>query len=353
MTRDAMLAAVARDRAEIDRAGNGPAVVPLSPMSGIYVSMVTVSALAAAARLGLFEALARAPLAPHVLARELGVSEVGLERLADFLVETGHLERRRNLLRNAPETMRWFTAGGHANYGAGLAWMTDASAILADLPDAIRNGEPARSLWERMTERPELGERFSRYMQAFASHISSDVLTVIDRSARPKRLLDLGGSHGDHAIAFCKRFPDLTAVIVDYETALGKTRARIEAEGLSGRIAVRAGDIRTCDWNDGYDLALYLSVAHNLTLDENRTIFSRLADAVRPGGQVVVHDYPREAVPKLFDAAFRLTLLAETGTGTLRYAELAAMLSEAGFLTHRIMGLAPADLGTLVVARRT
>jgi hypothetical protein len=110
--------------------------------------------------------------------------------------------------------------------------------------------------------------------------------------------------------------------------------------------------MRTCNWGDGYDLALYLSVAHNMTLEENRAIFHRLSKVVRPGGQLVVHDYPREAIPKVFDAAFRLTLLAETGTRTLGYAELAGLLSEAGFLTHRIMGLAPADLGTLVVARR-
>lgn len=352
MIKSATLSETAEDR--VVHEGSPEATTPsLSPMNGIYVAMVTVSAMAAAARLGLFDLLARAPLAPHVIARDLGVSVEGLERLTDLLVETGYLERRRDLLCNSPETMRWFTKHGLANYCAGLEWMTDAAVILRDLPEAIRTGKPRSTLWEQMIERPELGDHFSRYVKAFADHISGDVLDVIDKTARPKRLLDLGGSHGAHAIAFCRKYPDLTAVIVDYESALGDTQARIDAEGLTHRITVRSGDMRTCHWGEGYDLALYLSVAHNMTLDENRAIFHRLFNVVRTGGQLVVHDYPREAVPKLFDAAFRLTLLAETGTRTFGYAELAGLLSEAGFLTHRIMGLTPADLGTLVVARRT
>lgn len=225
--------------------------------------------------------------------------------------------------------------------------------MMDDLSDAVKLGKPKRLLWDRMTEQPELGDRFSRYMRAFAQHLAPDLMRLADLPTRPLRLLDLGGSHGTHSVAFCKRFPDLQAVIVDLEAALTDTGSRIAEAGFADRISVRSGDIRACDWGDeGYDLALYLSVAHNMSVDENRKILRHLARALRRDGVLIIHDYPRDTTPSLFEAAFRLTLLVETGTRTLTRAEFTELLQDAGFASHHLHVLSPAEKGSLIVARR-
>lgn len=328
---------------------NGPS--PL-PMDEVYIAMMTASSLATAGRIGLFEALADGPLDAQTLAGAIGADVEGAARLSDFLVATGHLKRMGDLVANAPHMMRWFTRHADVNYGPGLAWTADAWTIMADLPGAVRRGGPERLLWDRMTEKPELGTNFSRYMNAFADHLAPDLLAIDCLPSRPRRLLDLGGSHGAHSMAFCQRYPDLEAVIVDLESALTQTRVRIDDEGFSNRISVRPGDVRACDWGDGYDIALYLSVAHNMSIEENRKIFRHLAQVMRPGGVLVIHDYPRETTPAIFEAAFRLTLLVETGTRTLSYFEITDMLDEAGFSSYRNIILSPAEKGTLIIARR-
>lgn len=116
---------------------------------------------------------------------------------------------------------------------------------------------------------------------------------------------------------------------------------------------MHGADLRSCDWGEGYDVALYLSVAHNMHGDENRRIFRHLGEVVRPGGILVVHDYPKETTPPLFESAFRLTLLTETGTRTYSYAELTGMLADAGFATEARIVLSPAEKGTLIIARRS
>jgi SAM-dependent methyltransferase len=321
-------------------------------MMSAYIPMMTAAALATAGRIGLFEALSQAPLSGSGLAGALGMSVDGVGRLTDFLVAAGHLERRAGLIANTAETTRWFTSRGTIDYASGLAWTADAWRIMDDLSGAVARGRPDRLLWDRMSVQPELGARFARYMHAFAEHLSPDILAAANLPQRPCRLLDLGGSHGRHSIAFCRANPELHAVIVDLDSALTDTRALIAAEGLEDRITVRAGDIRNSDWGGDFDAALYLSVAHNMSWAENRRIFGHLGQVIRPGGLLMIHDYPRETTPALFETAFRLTLLVQTGTQTYTCAEFSEFLCDAGFAEHRFETLSPAEKGTLIVALR-
>jgi SAM-dependent methyltransferase len=334
----------------VDRSGSSRP--PSLPMMGAYMPMMTAGALAAAGRIGLFEQLATGPLTLSDLALSLGKNIVGVERLTDFLVALQYLDRRDELIGNAPETMRWFTSRGVIDYGSGLAWTADAWNIMDDLSDAIARGGPDQSLWQRMHLKPSLGEDFSRYMCAFAQHLAPDILSAVEIPQGASRLLDLGGSHGHHSMAFAKTYPELSAVIVDLESALTDTRGRIEQEGLDGRVSIRSGDVRDGDWGADYDVALYLSIAHNMSLEENEEIFRQLADVIRPGGVLVIHDYPRETTPALFETAFRLTLLVETGTRTYSYDELSKLLTLAGFSQLQLKVLAPAEKGALIIACR-
>jgi len=325
---------------------------PALPMLDAYLSMMRASALSTAGRIGLFEVLADGPAQASELAEILAVDIVGIQRLTDFLIATGHLLRDGSSIANAPDTIRWFTRHGAIDYSPGLAWMADAWSIMDDLSESVWRGGPARLLWDRMVDDPQLGTRFSRYMCAFAEHLSPDLLAAVPVPTGPARLLDLGGSHGTHATAFCKRYPELRAVIVDLASALGGTNERIEADGLSNRVTVRADDIRAFQWGDGYDVALYLSVAHNMSLDENREIIAHLARVMRSGGVLVIHEYPRETTPAIFETAFRLTLLTETGTRTFSLIELGEMLDAAGFASYGHIVLSPPEKGTLIIARR-
>ena len=322
------------------------------PMLHAYLPMMTASALATAGRIGLFEALAGGAREVHALAGTLGISVDGAERIVDFLVAAGFLRRAGIYVANGDTAARWFTSQGTVDYSTGLAWSSYAWGIMEDLPAAIAGGKPRQLLWDRMAAHPEMGSGFSRYMASFAQHLAPDVVAAVRLPDRPLRLLDLGGSHGHHAITFCQAHPRMNAVIVDLDSALTETQARVERAGLADRITLRPADLRQRDWGDGYDVALYLSVAHNMSPAENRANFRHLARATTPDGVVILHDYPRETTPALFETAFRLTLLTETGTRTYSYAELGAYLEAAGFPEHQLQVLDPAEKGALITARK-
>lgn len=321
-------------------------------MLDIYMPMMKSAAIISAGRLGLFEALAKGPLSLSLLAEKIHSSPQGTATLADFLVAVGYLEKQGDLLTNAASTQRWFTSVGQVDYTPGLLWTQEAWSMMGTLTDAVRSGAPEQTLWDAMVEKPHLGQLFASYMGAFALDLGPDLLKHVPVAPQHRRLLDLGGSHGLHSIRFCQRYPNLSAVIVDLPSALMETGSTIEQKQLSDRIRMSPGNLLDHDWGCGLDLVFYLSVAHNHTAEENRLVIQRIGDSLNPGGLLVIHEYLAETQLTQFHAAFRLTLLLETGTQIYRHEDYSNWLTAAGFTSVSRIDLDPREKGSLILARR-
>ena len=322
-------------------------------MQAVYLPMQQVAAVLAAGELGVFAALRRGPRAAATLARGLGTDLHALTRLCDQLVATGWLVRARNGYANASATQQWFTSSGAVDYTAGLRWTQHAWRLQPELAAAVRRGGPRRSLWRRMQREPGMGERFADYMLAFARHSAPEFARSIRMPPGASRLLDIGGSHGLHAIAACAAHPRLEAVVLDHAVSLRGTMANVRAAGLQGRVRTRVGDCRHADLGTGtFDVVYYFSVAHNQTAADNARMLRKCARALRPGGLLVIHDYVRGQLPEPYGSAFDLTLLVEVGTHTHTLADFRGWVADAGLSAFRHRRLAPAEMGSLMTARK-
>ena len=321
-------------------------------MVDVYLPMMKAAAIISAGQLRLFEALADGPLPAPRLAEAIGASELGVRHLADFLVAVGYLTEGPEGLANSRRAARWFTGRGDVDYTAGLLWTAESWGLMGHLTSAVRTGAPAKTLWASMQERPHWGPIFSSYMQAFARHLGPDLLAKVTLPEGARRMLDLGGSHGLHSVGFCRKYPGLSSVIVDFPSALTDTEAMLGREGLAERISVKPGNLLEGDWGDGYDVVLYLSVAHNQTAEDNARVLAQVGRVLRPGGLLVIHEYLTGARHDVYDAAFRLTLLTETATRTYSQEEFAGWLAAAGFEPAQRIDLAPRQKGSLLLARR-
>jgi predicted O-methyltransferase YrrM len=321
-------------------------------MVDIYLPMMKAAAIISAGQLRLFEALADGPLPVARLAEAVGASEVGIRHLADFLVAVGYLTEGPEGLANSRRAARWFTGRGDVDYTAGLLWTAESWGLMGQLTAAVRQGAPEKTLWASMQERPHWGPIFSSYMQAFARHLGPDLLAQVVLPEGALRMLDLGGSHGLHSVGFCRRYPALESVIVDFPSALTQTEAMLAEQGLSDRVQVRPGNLLEGSWGEGYDVVLYLSVAHNQTAADNQRMLGHIGAVLRPGGLLVIHEYLTGAPLDVYDAAFRLTLLTETATRTYSFEEFSGWLASAGFEPPRRVDLLPREKGSLVLARR-
>jgi len=329
-----------------------PALEADLPMIDVYLPMMKSAAIISAGQLGLFEALAEGPLTVGELAVRLQSSSRGIAMLADFLVSIAYLERRDQAYANTAATQRCFTSHGAVDYTPGLLWTAEAWPMMGELASAVRRGGPQTTLWEVMQSRPQLGQTFAAYMAAFARDLGPDLLRLVPVRPDQYRLLDLGGSHGLHSIRFCEHHPQLMAQIVDFPSALEATPATITAHGLSGRITLTPGSVLDHDWGTGHDLVFYLSVAHNQTAEDNRQVIRRIRNSLNPGGLLVIHEYLDDQPAGAYLAAFKLTLLYETGTSIHRESDYRAWLEEAGFTSVRRIDLDPPEKGSLLLASR-
>ncbi len=217
-----------------------------------------------------------------------------------------------------------------------------------ELPQAVRDGAPAQSLWERWTERPDAGRDFSDYMKVKSTLTVEAIVDETPVPAGARRLLDLGGSHGLHSIAFCTRYPELTATVMDLPEALTTTAQAAADAGVSDRISTQLGSFLTEDLGEGYDVVLLFEIVHEHTPENNAELVGRAARALRPGGIIVILEDVAGDTLEEHNAAFSLAMFACSGDRTYALEEIEGWLTDAGLVDVRQMPL-PASV-SLVVA---
>lgn len=324
----------------------------LSPIMEAYLPMMKSAALISAGELGLFDRLASGPLTAGEAARACAASPRGIKALLDALLAFGFVEAEGERYRNGALIAAHFTSASAEDFTPGLLWTAEAWRIMLGMTDAIREGGPRVSLWKQMEGRPGMGALFARYMEAFARYLSPRILDAIELPAGASRMLDIGGSHGLHSVAFCQRHPGLSSVVLDLPESLTTTPSVIERHGMQGRITLCPGDANVDELGGPYDVVLMLSVLHNQTYEQNQRLLGRVARALAPGGLLVIQEYFKGPDAGLFAPSFDLTLLVETGTATLPPHLVEPWLLDAGFSPPRRVDLPTDGTGSLVLARK-
>ena len=336
------------------------AMLRLNRAPGPVLDMVAAGAFRAATTAldrGVFDALVDGPRTAFDLARSLDVDEDASRVLLDFLVATGYLDRDGLYYENTAMTARWLTddAGG-TNLGPWLAMWDEVVFPFweANLDAVLDTGRPERTVYETLSDDPEVAAAVQRGFVATAELGLDGVLDALDVPPTATRLLDVGGGHGRFAAGFLLQYPSLTAVVFDRPESEPVANAVADRHGVADRLAFEAGDYFVDDLGSGYDLALVFNVVHGHDPGENRRLLGRVHDALAPGGRVAVLDQfadeartpAMRAMLAFVDLNYRLTI----GAGVYEEREVSEWLADAGFVNAR---RASVGLGTsLVVAER-
>jgi ubiquinone/menaquinone biosynthesis C-methylase UbiE len=170
-----------------------------------------------------------------------------------------------------------------------------------------------------------------------------------------RSLLDVAGGHGGYSVAFCRRYPQLTATVIELAETVKIGRTIVDEEGLSDRVQFVEGDATTVPLGGPHDVAFFFNLAHHLSEAENRAMFRRIAEVLRPGGAIVVMEMFADlpTADRFMVAAFGLYFQRTSGARIYTSRTVAGWLEAAGYERVWIRPLrSSGGVSGIVVGRR-
>ncbi len=329
-----------------------------APVLDLISAFRRTQVLFTACELKLFDALA-SPKACDQLAGELSLNADALERLLGACVMLGLLNRTGDTFANTPAATEYLTTAspnrmlGYINYSNAVLWK-----LWDNLPDAIREGTHRWKqtygtdgpIFAQLFRTPEDQREFLLGMHGFGLMSSPQVVNAVDLG-RYRTFVDLGGATGHLAVAACKRWPNLNAVVFDLPQVIGLTHEVVSATPVADRVSIIGGDFFADDLPPG-DVYALGRIVHDWTEAKIMTLLAKIHAALPPGGAVLLAEKvlgddkagPEWAVTQ----SLNMLLVTEGKERTL--GEYEKLLTAAGF-RHVTCRRTPAPLDAVMAVK--
>lgn len=102
--------------------------------------------------------------------------------------------------------------------------------------------------------------------------------------------LDVGGNSGEFVLQACRRFPDLTATVMDLPLVCAIGERHVSRDLNADRIVFRAGNALCDDLPEDVDLISFKSMLHDWPADMARQMLERSVAALPPGGRILIYE---------------------------------------------------------------
>ncbi|MFD4999532.1 methyltransferase [Streptomyces buecherae] len=311
---------------------------PASPdrIVDIATGYMGAKQLFAAARVGLFRALAEGERDVAELASATGVSERMARILADAMNGLGLLERRAGRYALAPDAAAHLTGEGDLDLHPFLAFLNEISyghwLQFDTTVDTTKPGELA------MDE-----ERWKSFMAGVMRYnaLHAAMLARSFDFGPYRDLLDLGGLSPAFAIGALQANPELSARFVfDPQSSEGIAEA-LAAAGLTDRARIDPAATTEADPGGEHDLVMINHVIHRFTAEQNRAILANARAAARAGATLLLLDFllDDDDRQRPIDALHAGEYLVIDGTVVYPESEVTAWLTAAGWRQREVLAL--------------
>ncbi len=295
-----------------------------------------------AVKLGILETLGKGQLSPADLAKRANADERGTNILLEALEAFGYVKKRDKLYSNTRMTAKWLLGSSQTNFSD---WAVPLQRLQLEfwdeyLEDAVRQGKPPLTIYEWFDKQPGRWKVAQAGFQSLAPFLAKVVVDKVRLPPAARRLIDVGGGHGFYSVEFCRRYPELSAVVFDMPGALETAQETIAQAKMGNRVSLQPGNFWRDELGSGFDVALLFNVIHGYPPDQNLQLFSKIAGALNPGGLLIIQDLFRG--PTLGPATralyrfWALSFFATMGGQLYTYRDVAPWLEKAGFTPRQV-----------------
>lgn len=301
-------------------------------------------ALYAAVRLRIPDALADGPLPPAEVAERAGCDSDATHRLLRACASWGafrELPDGRFALTPLADRLR---SGTESSMRDVVLMLGNPSyqRVWSELPETVRTGELGAEralglpMWDFVEQDPEFGTAFDDAMSRLASLDWPTVEAVYD-FARFRRIVDLGGGHGQLLALMLAAAPAAEGVLLELEAKRAGAQRLFERSGIQGRSRFEAGSFFDTAPADG-DLYVLRRVLHDFDDHDATRILSTVRRHMPAGATLLVLEsvVPTGNTPH-FAKALDLDLMLFVGGRERTGEEWRSLLGGAGFGSVQIV----------------
>lgn len=315
---------------------------------GVFLDILGAAAfqtVMAALRLGVFEALAEQPRTVAETARALDLNERGTHALLEALVALGYARRGGARYDVTPLTRKWLLRDSPDSMAAGLEfWSMLLLDLWSSLDASVKEGAPPFDLYNGwLDERAGGWEAFQDFMITGARAMAKEIVRRVSLPAGARRLLDVGGGHGQYSIAFCEQHPELTATVLDLPGAIETAERELAGSRCADRVSTRSCDFWEEELGEGYDVVLLFNLLHTHQPPRNRELLRKVDAALAPGGRVIILEQLTAGIPgnfgRIFASVASLNYFHMVGGKGYSAAELRSLLEELRFVELTTLSL--------------
>lgn len=262
------------------------------PLLDMQPQMCRTRAILEANNLGIFETLEdnKEGLSSEELAQRVAISSEGAAILLNALEKTGYLRSRKGRYKNSPWVNRWITdpQSGISNF---LRLQLHTWNRLSDIEVPLRTGKPVMDFHKHeVPVHSEQQEIYTKAMREISRRLIPEFLKKVKLPNDAKRLLDIGGAHGEYSHALVRKFPSLKATVLDLAGPIATAKRILDKEGNPEAIEFIVGDFLKDNLGTGWDAVLLVNIVHLFNFEQNRKLISRIHEALSPQGVIIVVD---------------------------------------------------------------
>jgi len=147
------------------------------------------------------------------------------------------------------------------------------------------------------------------------------------------RILDVGGGSGCFMIAIAQAHPEIKATVMELSAMCEVAAKYIAAGGVEAQVDTLAVNMFREPWPKGYDAVFFSNIWHDWNIRTCTWLAARTYETLPRGGRIMLHeallDDDGNGPPAI--AAFSMLMLLATQGQQFTFAELKALLEDAGF----------------------
>jgi hypothetical protein len=292
-------------------------------------------------KLDLFTQLAENPLPLEEIVRLCSTKPDLMEKVLIACLALGLLDRRGGLYHNTAFSDTYMVRGRDLYQGDIIAHSASTWEFWNTLEDELRCEKAPPLSPEQQHRNFILGMRNI----ARAGRLQV-ILDKIDLSSR-RQLFDLGGGPGAYSIAFCKKFPQLKAILFDLPETIAIAKEVITEAGMQELIALQSGSWDADEFGSDTDVFLSSTVMHGPSNQADM----KLAKAYRSmtsGALLLIQEFllNDDKTGPLIPALFNIMV------GAFSRSELFAVIEQAGFVNPRIIAESEDCSATWIAAEK-